>query len=162
MTLQHALNILAILSGVGALVAGLGFAYSQFISGGNKAKDDLIDTLKENLSAEKVRSERLKSENTSLITSHQQQINELRTELSKLQGLFQAAEKEKQNYLQILQGRDPENQRFIKVVLEQIEEGKRQAPIVQKYMTESIQTLAEIKVFMKQLNDKNLSTSKAQ
>lgn len=139
--------------GLGTLIAGCGFAYAQFKTGGDKAKDDLIGTLKESLTVEKDKNTMLEQEKVSLIDSHQKQINSLNEKFGKLQGLYEAAETSKKEYLAILQGRDPQNQKFMEVVLKQIEEGQKQQPAVQQYMVETTKILMEIKNFMATLNE---------
>ena len=146
--------------GLGTLIAGCGFAYAQFKTGGDKAKDDLIDTLKEAVEVEKAKGVRLTEEKAILIDSHQSQINELNNKMGKLQGLYEASEQSKKEYLAILQGRDPANQKFIEsqskfmeIVMRQIEENQKTTPAVQAYMAETTKILMEIRHFMSNLND---------
>lgn len=110
-------TVIGLLAGAGALIAGIGFAYAQFMTGTNKAKDDLIQTLRDAAEAEKGKAERLAVDKNLLTTSHQQQINELNEKIGKLQGLYEASEANKQEYLKILQGRDPQQQEFMKKTL---------------------------------------------
>ena len=111
------LDIFGGFAGLGVLAAGIGFAYAQLKSGGNKAKDDLISTLKETIVVEKEKVERLAEEKQTLIISHQQQINELSAKIGKLQGLHEANEKKIQEYVTILQGRSPEQRKFMDEML---------------------------------------------
>lgn len=158
--------IVGILIGLGTLIAGCGFAYAQFKTGGDKAKDDLIQTLKETAIVERDKSIRLSEEKATLVDSHQAQINELKREIGKLQGLYEASESSKKEYLSILQGRDPaqkafmENQqRFMELVMGQIKKNDEVAPQAQKYMEETTRILAEIRIFMENLN-RNSSENK--
>lgn len=114
------------LGGLGIFAAGLGVAYSQFRSGSNKVKDELIATLKETALAEKIKADRLTSDKLTLENSHQKQLTDLTKEMGRLQGLYDAAEKRNKEMMEILQGKDPE----------------------------MIEILNEIKVFMKSLNEK--------
>ena len=146
--MENGLNLFGGLAGIGALAAGIGFAYSQFRSGANQAKDDLIETLRDTALAEKVEKDRLAAEKTNIITSHQTQLNELNNKIGKLQGLYEANEKEKANYLQILQGRNPEQVKFMEYVTTVSGESA-------KYMKETSEILVELKTFMKELNDRH-------
>lgn len=128
----------SILSGLGILASGIGFGYSQFTSGGGKAKDDLISTLKETVIVEKDKAERLVAEKATLINSHQQQINELNKQLGILQGTIAANDAKLQDYTKILQGRSPEQTQFMKTMITVAQEAT-------KYMKESSKDLKEIK-----------------
>lgn len=108
--MDQSLSIFGGLSGIGVLAAGFGFAYSQFRSGGSKAKDELITTLKETAQVEHAKAVRLENEMQTLTQSHQTQLNELTIKIGKLQGLYEASEANKKEYLAILQGRDPKLQ----------------------------------------------------
>lgn len=138
-------NYFSIFSGIGILFAGLGFAYSQFKSGSSKAKDELISTLRESATAEKDKAERLATEKTLIVTSHQEQINQLNEKIGKLQGLYEANETQKQEYLQILQGRNPAQEQFMKYLTEVATESA-------KYMKDTSAILGEIKTFMAIMN----------
>ncbi len=126
------------LAGVGILMAGAGFAWAQFKSGASKAKDDLIDTYKETVEADSKKISILTSEKTTLITDHQKQINEMNVQLGKLQGLQEANEKKIEEYLSILQGRNPEQVQFMKFMVTNMTE-------CAKYIKESRTMFAEIK-----------------
>jgi len=129
---METLNLFGALSGIGVLCAGLGFAYSQFKAGASKAKDELVDTLKETALAERAKSNQLTEEKSTLIKSHQEQINELNLKLGVLQGKAEANEKKMHEYLEILQNRDPD---------------------YQNYMKQTTETLVEIRNFMRKLNE---------
>lgn len=159
LNLQLISTIVGIFMGLGALIAGVGFAYSQFKTGGDKAKNDLIDTLKEQAIAEREKASRLAEEKVTLVDSHQTQINQLNERIGKLQGLYEASEQSRQEYLKILQGRDPAQQKFIEnqskfmeVVMKQIEENQKTAPEAARYMAETGKILVEIRNFMETLN----------
>lgn len=152
--------IVGIFIGLGTLIAGCGFAYAQFKTGGDKAKDDLIGTLKEAVEVERAKGTRLTEEKTTLISSHQLQINDLNNKIGKLTGLYEASENSKKEYLAILQGRDPaqkafmeSQQKFMELVLTQIKKNDEVAPQAQKYMEETTRILAEIRTFMESLNN---------
>lgn len=147
--------IVGIFIGLGTLVAGIGFAYAQFKTGGDKAKDDLIKTLRDTATAEKAERERLASERTELITSHQLQLTQLNKDFSELKGRFDEQTKRAQEYKELLQGRDPAQQKFMEIVMKQIEENQRTAPQVQKYMQETTKILTEIKKYIENTNKRN-------
>lgn len=151
--------IVGIFIGLGTLIAGCGFAYAQFKTGGDKAKDDLITTLKETAEVEREKAARLAAEKVTIVDSHQTQINALNEKIGKLQGLYEASEASKKEYLAILQGRDPANQKFMETVLTQIAEGQKVQLEAQKYMVETTKILGEIKVFMSNLNDSSQKNS---
>ena len=156
--MENALNVFGILAGVGVMAAGFGFAYSQFKLGSDKIKDNLISTLKETAEAEKVKAERLATEKITLVDSHQTQINELNNKMGKLQGLYEAAEAGKKEYLAILQGRDPAQQKFMEFMMEAGKSSNETTAVATKYMTDSIVILQQIRTFMEKLNtsaDKN-------
>lgn len=152
--MDNGLSIFGGLAGIGALAAGIGFAYSQFRSGASKAKDDLIQTLRDTAIAEKVEKERLAAENTKITNLHQIQINSLNEKLGKLQGLYEASESSKKEYLAILQGRDPAQQKFMELLTNAAMANNKQILEGQKYMTETTKILVEIRTFMKNLNDR--------
>jgi len=131
--------IIGVFVGLGTLIAGLGFAYAQFKSGGEKAKDALIDTLKETALVEREKATRLAAEKATIVDSHQGQINDLSNRIGKLQGLYEAAEANKKEYLSILQGRDPQQKVF---------------------MEETTKILVEIRTFIEKLNKDSNSNRK--
>lgn len=133
------------LAGIGILTAGIGFAYSQFKAGAGKAKDDLILTLKETVSVERDKATRLAEEKITLISSHQEQINNLNTQLGKLQGLYESNEQQKKEYLLILQGRSPDQLKFMEYMTK-VANGSA------TYMHETGDILKEIKIFMAEMN----------
>jgi hypothetical protein len=139
--LDIALSFLALLTGIGALSAGLGICIAQvktaYSKENLKSKDDLIDTLNETIVAEKGRAERLADEKLALDIRNSKQINDLNREIGELKGLYQASELSKKEYLAILQGRSPE----------QI-----------KFMTEVLSILEEIRRFMNDINSKQART----
>lgn len=143
--MEEAFSLFGGLAGIGVLAAGIGFAYAQFKSGANKAKDDLIQTLKETATVEKEKAEGLAAEKITLVNSHQEQINELNNKLGKLQGLYEASETSKKEYLNILQGRSPEQVKFMEYVTKVASESA-------KYMKDSSEILQEIKTFMAIMN----------
>lgn len=116
-------DIFALLSGIGVLMAGLGFGYSQFKSGSGKAKDDLVETLEKQLQIEKETTKQLEMEKTTLINSHQEQLNTMRQELGKLQGLHQANEQKIKEYTELLQGRSPDQEAFMKLLTQSATDG---------------------------------------
>src|SRR5437879_3966723 len=145
MDLQIPINILSIFAGVGITAAGIGFAYSQFSNGGSKAKDDLISTLRETAAAEKEKAERLAVEKQTIITSHQQQINDLTEKVGKLQGLYQASDQQKKEYLTILQGMSPDEIQYRK-------EMREFTAGVALYMKNSAEVFEGMKGFMVELS----------
>lgn len=147
MNIESVFSHLGGMAGVGVLAGGLGVAYSQFKSGGNKAKDELIETLKESAVAEKNKADRLAQEKVTLMNSHQLQLNSLTEEIGKLKGLYQAAEKRSEDMLKILQGRNPEQEQYMKDMRE-FTKG------VALYMKDSSEVLAGMKTFMTKLNEK--------
>lgn len=156
--MENGLNILGILTGIGALSAGLGIAYAQFRSADNKeslkTKDDLIVTLRETALAEKDKAERLAEEKVTLINSHQEQINLLNNKIGKLQGLYEANEQQKKEYLAILQGRDPSQQKFMELMVAAAKNSTQLTDASQKYMRDTTIILGEIRTFMEALNKK--------
>lgn len=140
------------LAGIGVLFGGLGFAYAQFKSGAGRAKDELIATLKETAIAERDKAAQLAKEKVDLAQFHQTQINDLNTKIGKLQGLYEASENGKKEYLAILQGRDPAQQKFMELMITAATESRKTSDAAQVYMADSIKTLGEIRVFMEQLN----------
>jgi len=143
--MDNPLNIFGGLAGLGVLAAGIGFAYSQFKSGANQAKDDLIKTLKETALVEREKSSRLVEEKLTLIKSHQEQINELSKQLGILQGKSEANEKKMKEYIEILQGRSPEQNKFIEYMTLAAENSA-------KYMQESAIILVQVRTFMESMN----------
>jgi|SRR5581483_449227 len=139
------LNLFGGFAGIGVLMAGLGFAYSQVKLGAGKAKDDLIATLKETAIVERDKATRLAEEKVTLVSSHQSQINELNNKLGKLQGLYEASEVSKKEYLAILQGRSPEQEKFMQYMTVVADNASG-------YMKDTGEILGEIKTFMAIIN----------
>lgn len=133
------------LGGVGVLAAGFGFAYSQFKSGATKAKDDLIETLQKSLAVEKEKFETLSAEQQLLIKSYQEQLNVLNKEIGRLQGLHEANEKKIKDYMEIFQGRSPEQTKFMENIT-QI------AIKANNFMDKTEKTILETRDFMAAIN----------
>lgn len=125
------------LAGIGVLFGGLGFAYAQFRSGSGKAKDDLIQTLKDTALAEREKASQLAKEKMEQSQFHQTQINQLNEKIGKLQGLYEESKDRNKEYLAILQGRNPEQQKFMTYLTEVASESA-------KYMKESSEILQKI------------------
>lgn len=137
------------LAGIGVLFGGLGFAYAQFRSGSGKAKDDLIQTLKDTAVAEREKATQLAKEKVEQSNFHQTQINQLNEKIGKLQGLYEESKDRNKEYLAILQGRDPEQKKFMEIMSKAIVDGAKINAEAQKYMRDTTQILDEIKTFMK-------------
>lgn len=112
-------QIVGLFIGIGAIIVAFAFAYSQIKLGGNKAKDDLIGTLQTTVSAKDETIRRLESEKTTLINSHQEQINTIQKELSELKGAFGEQSKKLDEYKTLLEGRDP----YVLEILKKIDSG---------------------------------------
>lgn len=152
LNLQTISVIVGIFIGLGTLIAGCGFAYAQFKTGGDKAKDDLIDTLKETAVVERDKAARLAAERVTLVDSHQVQINQLNERIGKLQGLYEASEQSKKEYLEILQGRDPAQKAFMELLTKAAENNNKDRVEAQQYMKDTVAVLGEIRTFMENLN----------
>ena|SRR5258708_23003514 len=144
--LQSVFQIFGILAGVGITAAGFGFAYTQFTSGGNKSKDELIATLKETALAEKDKADRLAAEKTIIVISHQQQITDLTEKMGKLQGLFEASENQKNEYRSILQGMSPEEVQYRKDM-------RSFTSGVAQYMKDSSEVFVGMKEFLTKMSE---------
>lgn len=108
--------LIGISVGLGTLIAGIGFAYAQFKSGGDKYKDNLIDTLKESVAILEEKTRKQSEEKSLLVTSHQTQLTELSKSLGVLQGRFDEQTRQIEMYKQLLQGRDPEQTKVLQEV----------------------------------------------
>lgn len=106
------LTILAIPVGVGTLFALIGVGWAQFKAGGEKFKDNTIDSLKESLAISEEKNKKLTEEKAQLLTSHQEQINKLTKELGELTGRFNEQSKLAEEYKLILQGRGPDDIKY--------------------------------------------------
>lgn len=144
----EALNLFGGFAGLGVLMAGIGFAYAQFKSGAGKAKDDLINTLKESIDAEKAVAERVSKEKNEILASHQLQINQLTEKIGKLTGLYEASEARNKEYVAILQGRSPEQKQFMEFMVNAATESSKTTLAAQDYMKNTAEILSEIKTFM--------------
>lgn len=149
---SDALNLFGGFAGIGVLAAGLGFAYAQFKAGAGKAKDDLINVLKETAAVEHDKAERLDGEKTALLANHQVQINQLTEKIGKLQGLYEAAEQRNKEYLAILQGRSPEQMKFMELLTNAAIENNKNIVDTKKYMADTASILNEVKTFMATMN----------
>src|SRR3990167_2687027 len=108
--------LIGISVGLGTLIAGIGFAYAQFKSGGDKYKDNLIDTLKESVAILEEKTRKQSEEKSLLVTSHQTQLTELSKSLGVLKGRFDEQTRQIEMYKQLLQGRDPEQTKVLQEV----------------------------------------------
>jgi len=113
MNLELISIIIGICIGAGALFVGVGYAYSQWKAGGDKYKDNLIDTLKESVSVLEEKNKRLSEEKSLLIQSHQQQLTDLTRQFSEMKGRFEEQQKTNEQYKLLLQGRDPEQAKIM-------------------------------------------------
>ena len=104
------------LAGIGVLVGGIGFAYSQFRLGGSKAKDELITTLRQTAEAEREKARQIEADKVKQQQFHQKQINQLNEKIGKLQGLYEESKERSKEYLTILQGRSPEQVKFMETM----------------------------------------------
>ena len=147
------------LAGIGVLFGGLGFAYAQFRSGSGKAKDELIGTLKDTITAERDKAEQLAKEKVEQQNFHQTQINQLNEKIGKLQGLYEESKERNKDYLAILQGRDPEQKKFMEIMSKAIVDGAKMNSEAQKYMKDTTEILDEIKTFMKIMSGEMAKTN---
>ena len=115
MNLELISAIIGVSIGIGAITIAIGYAYAQFKSGGDKYKDNLIDTLKESVAVLEAKNKQQAEERTQLLTSHQVQLTDLNKELGILQGRFDEQTRQLEAYKTLLQGRDPEQ---IKIMTE--------------------------------------------
>lgn len=106
------LTILAIPVGVGTLFALIGVGWAQFKAGGEKFKDNTIDSLKESLQISEEKNKKLTEEKNQLVVSHQESINKLIHDLGQLTGRFEEQSKLVEEYKQILQGRGPDDVKY--------------------------------------------------
>lgn len=134
LNLQLISTIVGFFIGLGVLIAGGGYAYSQFKIGGAKYKDDLISTLESALEAERKKSQDM-----------QHQINIMQGEIGKLKGLHESNEKRIEDYKSILQGRSPEQKKFMDYLT-------HVASRSEKYMKDTADIFEEVKVFMGLIN----------
>lgn len=137
------------LAGIGVLFGGLGFAYAQFRAGSGKAKDELIQTLKDTAIAEREKAAQLAKEKVEQSQFHQTQINQLNEKIGKLQGLYEESKDRNREYLAILQGRDPDQKKFMDLMSKAIVDGVKAHEEAQRHMRDTSQVLDEIKTFMK-------------
>ena len=100
--------IIASFAGLGLAVAGTGYGFSSFKAGQNKYKDELITDLKATVVQKEVIIKELNDEKSTLITSHQNQLTALQTELNKLKIAFGIQENKLKTYETILENRDPQ------------------------------------------------------
>ena len=147
------------LAGIGVLFGGLGFAYAQFRSGSGKAKDELIATLKDTITAERDKADQLAKEKVEQQNFHQTQINQLNEKIGKLQGLYEESKERNKDYLAILQGRDPEQKKFMEIMSKAIVDGAKINAEAQKYMKDTTEILDEIKTFMKIMSGEMAKTN---
>lgn len=144
--MEEGLNVFGGFAGIGALMAGIGFAYAQFKSGGSKAKDELIATYKETIKVEKEKVMSLLEEKNTLIKSHQEQLNMLNSKIGKLEGLLEASQQRMKEYTDILQGRSPEQTKFMELMIET-------AKNASEYMAKSSAILAKVSEFVDERNE---------
>lgn len=144
MDIQTISIIVGVFIGLGTMIAGCGFAYAQYKTGGDKAKDNLIETLRATAEAEKAERVRLAEEKTQLVNSHQGQITQLTKDLSELKGRFDEQTKRANEYKEILQGRSPEQTEFMEFMTQVANDSA-------KYMKESSNILKEIQKEIKSI-----------
>lgn len=150
------LNIFGGLAGLGVFAASIGWVFVQFRSGGVKAKDDLIATLKEALLVETDKNKKLVEERTQLITSHQEQINVLNKQMGVLEGKLDSAEKKIDEYKELLQGRNPDQVKFMEYLTDTASQSAKYMESSSKYMKESSRLLKDISQDLKKSRAKNL------
>lgn len=121
MNIQIISIIIGILGGLGILIAGLGYAYSSWVNGSNKYKEELISDLKNTVEAKTNEIKQLTDERAVLICSHQEQITKLQKDLSELTGRFEEQSKKLMEYKTLLENRDPETLAALKDIKEGIQ-----------------------------------------
>lgn len=167
--------IIPFIASVGSAIGIVIFAFSRVAQEREKADREkdaasqtLINILKETAEAEKVKAERLREENqaqkddfqkqiTELKEGHQKQINEIKVEMANLKALYEASERSKQEYLEILQGKNPEQQAFMKLLTDAAKQSNTTIDSSKKYMEDSLKVLGDIHKFMENLNKKAIA-----
>ena len=146
--------ILPFASSIAIILAGVAVFFTKFRELKDKSSRELIDTLKETAQAEREKAERLREENEKQRTYFQKEINDLKIEMANLKTLYETSEKSKQEYLEILKDKNPEQIAFMKLLTEAANQSKETITTSSAYMSESLKVLADIHKFMKTLNDK--------
>jgi len=101
-------TIIGIFAGIGIMVGGCGYAYSSWKNGKNHYKDELIADLKATFAVKEEQIVTLSQEKSTLIASHQLQLNAMQRELTELRVKFEEESKKLEEYRAILQNRDPQ------------------------------------------------------
>lgn len=149
---------------IGTISVALGTFIAMFFNAKRKEEtlysERLIETLKENAEAERKKAERLAEENREQRESFQKQINDLKIEIANVKTLYETSEKSKQEYLEILKDKNPEQVAFMKLLTESANQSKATIQSSQKYMADTAKILAEVSIFMENLNNKALENEK--
>lgn len=138
-------------STISIVIVTILYSFSKFREMKDDASQELISILKEEAVVQKSKAERLQQENqkqrddfqrqiTELKEGHQKQINDIRVEMANLKALYEASERSKAEYLEILQGKSPDQQKYQ-------EDMRNFTKGVAKYMENSA-------VILSKLNDK--------
>lgn len=145
--------------GLGVLVLSVSYAWTQIRSGATKAKDELVSTYKEQLALEKEKTKQLEAKNMTLEISHQKQINELSKQIGILEGTLKSQQEKMKEYLEILQGRSPEQIKFMEYLTKAASQSESFMSGSAVYMKDTTEVLGEIKIFMQKLNAKAAETA---
>lgn len=110
---------------VGALAAGLGYAYGQFFGGKKKQTADdmasntaLIQGLQAQINAFKELNETQRKEHRDEVEKLRTAATKLTGELGELRGQLKEKESKLAEYKEIFQGRDPNNEAFTKFMMD--------------------------------------------
>lgn len=145
---------------ISIIVFTIFYSFSKFREMNAVQANELIKTLKEEVLIQKEKNARLTEENRRLTDGYQRQINDLNKEIGELKGLYLAAENSKKEYLEILQGRSPDQQKFMKFLTEAATVSNRTQEEAKAYMNHTAKALESILTFMQDLHDRNTRVDK--
>lgn len=108
--------ILPLTGTISAVVVAILYSFSKLREMNAIQSKELVLTLKEELSVQKSKVERLTEENRTLKESHQIQLNELNKQIGELSGRLSELSKQNELYLNILKGKNPEQEKVLKEI----------------------------------------------
>lgn len=146
--LQIAQIVIGSIVGLGALIAGTGYAYSQFFQGKDKFIEDERKHNREQTQSNTETLALLQGQVTSLQTLAKEQREDIltqRDEITKLRTLLEDREKKIKELTDILQNRSPQIEQIAKQLSDSM-------VMLQDYVKTSGQMLAEIRNFIIKLD----------
>ncbi len=146
---QTIILIVSSIASLGVLAGGIGYLVSSFKKGSKKEKDDVISSAETLTKFWQEQAEGYKLMNSQREAEWNDKFQAMSREIGELRGELNAESKQKKEYLDILQNRDPESKKFMEMMINAAEKQSE----VNK---EVVRVLGEIHAMTKEEHDREV------